>query len=127
MASDVKIRFRKFLPGAGYSSAGAAKQGKTRIVGQISVTSYTSGGEALAPVDVGLTTIDAISLRVSDEVASDGAQFRRVVLYNQTNDLFYLAYVQEDGVVDEYADAATETVEFIAEGDSAHDVELTSD
>jgi hypothetical protein len=125
MATDVKIRFRSFLPGGGFNSAGAAKQGKTRVVGVVSVTSYTAGGEPLAPVDVGLSVIDSITLRPQDEVASDGAQFRRVALYNQTNDLFYLATIQEDGVVDEYALAATETVEFVAEGDSAHDVELT--
>lgn len=125
MASDVKIRFHQYLPGSGRDSSGDPKQGKTRVTGVVSVTSYTAGGEPLTPIDLKLTTIDTISLRPQDQVASDGAQFRREALYNQTNDLFYLITIQEDGVVDEYALAATETVEFVAEGDSAHDVELT--
>lgn len=125
MANDVKIRFRSFLPGGGRDSSGNAKQGKTRVVGEISVTSYTKGGENLAPVDVGLTTIDAINLRVHDQTSHPSAQEQRQALYNQTNDQFYLITVSSAGVPIEYANAATETVEFVAEGDSAHDVELT--
>ena len=125
MASDIKIRFRSFLPGGGFDSAGAAKQGKTRVVGSIGVTSYTVGGEALAPMDVGLSVIDAITLRVGDETGAPTGKHKRDVLYSQNVDKFYLTNTTAVGNVSEYAAAATETIEFVAEGDSAADVELT--
>ena len=129
MASDYTIRFRQFLPGAGFDSAGNAKQGKTRIVGSCSVTAYSRGGEALAPQDVGLTVIDSIHLRIEDEVhdlSGAGAdEGRRTVLYNQTQDQFYLCMITNAGVVTEDTQGATQTVEFDVFGDSAHDVELT--
>ena len=131
MASDIKIRFRSFLPGGGFDSAGAAKQGKTRVVGSIGVTSYTVGGEALAPMDVGLSVIDAITLRIGDETGAPTGKHKRDVLYSVTFpiavvfDKFYLTKTTAVGNVSEYAAAATETIEFVAEGDSAADVELT--
>ena len=63
MANDVKIRFRSFLPGAGFDSAGNPKQGKTRVVGQVAVTSYASG-ESLSAQDVGLSSIDFMELKL---------------------------------------------------------------
>jgi hypothetical protein len=38
--------------------------------------------------------------------------------------VFYLVTINESGISAEYADAATETVEFVVEGDSSHDAEL---
>ena len=125
MANDVRIRFRSFLPGGGFDSAGDPKQGKTRVVGTVTVTSYTKGGEALSPIDVGLSAIDAITLRVGDETGDPSATRKRDVLYSQTVDRFYLMNVTTAGVPVEYANADTETIEFVAEGDSAGDVELT--
>ena len=124
MASDVKIRFRQFLPGVGYDSSGNPKQGKTKVTGIISVTSYAPGNEALTPRDVGLTTIDFIQLRVSDETGHPNAQNERGVTYVKSVQQFYLLDVSSAGVRDERASGSTETVEFLAEGDSAHDVEL---
>jgi hypothetical protein len=124
MVSDYKIRFKSFLPGAGKDSAGNPKQGKTRVVGQIAVTDYDRGGEPLAPQDVALTAIDAIALRVHNQTSGAQGETRREALYNQTDDVFYLVTIHESGISTEYADAATETVEFVVEGDSSHDAEL---
>lgn len=123
MANDVKIRFRSFLPGAGFDSAGNPKQGKTRVVGQVSVTSYESG-EPLSAQDVGLSSIDFMELNVSDATGNASGQNYRQALYVKSVGQFYLNTVSSAGVPDQYAPAATETLEFVAEGDSAHDVEL---
>lgn len=128
MASDVRIRFRSFLPGAGFDSSGNPKQGKTRVVGVVSVTSYGgSSGEPLAAEDVGLNNIDFIQLRVSDENSGDmsSAGFApiRKVTYTKSTGHFYL-YNEIEADIAEVASGSTETVEFVAEGDSAHDVEL---
>jgi hypothetical protein len=125
MASDYTIRFRSFLPGAGYDSAGGAKQGKTRVVGRCNVTSYASGGEALAASDVGLSTIDHIDLKVVEPTGDTGGNNERRAIYSPGAAQFYLVLTSQAGVPDEYADAATELLSFVAEGDSAHDVELT--
>ena len=128
MANDVKIRFRSFLPGGGFNSAGNAVQGKTRVVGLIDVTSYSGEeGEPLSPTDLGLSAIDSITLRVSDGISSGvPAGNIRGVSYVQSTDHFYLyTTASSTGVVSPVATAGTETVEFDASGDSAHDVELT--
>jgi len=128
MASTVKVRFRSYLPGSGFDSAGNPKQGKTRVVGRISVTSYNGqGGEPLKPVDVGLSVIDAIRLRVSDEAAGDHVSGKsRGVIYSASTGHFYLFTNQmTTGALTGYTATATETLEFVAEGDSARDVELT--
>lgn len=124
MASDVKIRFRSFLPGVGYDSSGNPKQGKTRVTGLIAVTSYAPGGEALSARDVGLTTVDAMVLRVADQTGNASAQNLREAVYVKSQNQFYLIDIASSGIPDEYAAARTESVEFVAEGDSAHDVEL---
>ena len=123
MANDVKIRFRSFLPGAGFDSSGNPKQGKTRVVGEIDVTSYTPGGENLAPVDVGLSNIDWVELNVRDETGNASAQSIRSAVVVQSVNQFYLVVIEPAGP-NEYALAATETLDFVAEGDSAHDIEL---
>lgn len=130
MANDVKVRFQSYLPGAGKDSSGGAKQGKTRVVGEVDVTSYSGqGGEPFNPVDVGLTTIDAISLRVADEnsgnLGGTGEAFIRHVSYTKSTGHFYLFNVDGAGAWNDVASAATETLEFDALGDSAADVELT--
>ncbi len=130
MATDVKIRFRSFLPGGGFDSSGNPKQGKTRVVGELDVTSYSGqGGEPLSAADLGLSTIDAITLRNADEASGNlggtGEAFRRDVIYSKTTGHFYLFTVDGVGDWDDLQAAQTETLEFVAEGDSAHDVELT--
>jgi len=123
MAKSVRETFRQYLPGHGKDTLGNPKQGKTRVVGQVNVTSYTGGGEALTPRELGLTRIDWIDLRVANAVASDQAV--RLAVYSQVDDVFYLFEQSQGGSLDQYASASTETVEYAADGDSAFDVELS--
>jgi hypothetical protein len=123
MAKSVRETFRQYLPGAGKDTLGNPKQGKTRVVGEINVTSYTSGGEALTPRELGLTRIDWMNLRVRNEPSGD--QTRRQAAYSQVDDVFYLYELSKTGAPDQYSSAATELLEYSAEGDSAYDVELS--
>jgi hypothetical protein len=126
MANDVKIRFRDYLPGAGVDSAGAAKQGKTRVVGRIDVTSYRGGGgELLPPIELGLSALDSLHLRVINQVTgADGTTIQEAV-YADDSETFYLVDVDDAGARTHVAAAEAVVVEFDAFGDSAHDVELT--
>ena len=124
MSKTVATRFRSSLPGAGFDSAGAAKQGKRRVVGTISVTSYGSGGESLTAADVGLSTIDFISIKHADEAASANGANPRLVLYNlSTADFYIVQDVSSTGF--DPATGTTHALRFEAVGDSADDVELT--
>lgn len=130
MAKNVKVRFKSFLPGAGFDSAGAATQGKTRVVGTVTVTSYGGdGGESLSAIDIGLTTIDSIHLRVREEIGGNDSAPQRTVVYATASGHFYLHTLDGagDGTLEgaTVATAATETLEFDALGDSASNVELT--
>jgi len=132
MAKSVSFRYRSFLPGAGFDSSGSPKQGKTRVVGVITVSSYSGGdGEPLSANDLGLSAIDAINIRVSDgntgamsAAAAGGIAPIRQVTYTKSTGHFYLFNIDADGLLTPIASAATETVEFDAFGDSAMDVEL---
>ena len=132
MAKSISVRHKSFLPGAGRDASGAPKQGKTRVVGVITVSSYAGGsGEILKARDVGLSNIDFIQLRVSDEntgelsaAAAGGRAPIRQVSYTKSTGHFYLYALDADGVLLVVNTAATETVEFVAEGDSVQDVEL---
>lgn len=127
MAIDITTRFKSFLPGAGFDSAGGPKQGKTRVVGIIDVTSYDGEeGEPLSAVDVGLTTIDSLTIRVRDQIDGSfpGAR-NRDALYSQSTGHFYLLTRVATGVALGVVAGSTETLEFVAEGDGAQDVELT--
>ena len=126
MANDVRIRFRSFLPGAGFDGSGNAQQGKTRVVGTVTVTSYSGEeGEPFNPVDVGLVAIDALTLKVRDQMDGSfpGAK-QRDVLYSTSTGHFYLLTRVATGVALGVVAGSTETLEFDAFGDSAHNVEL---
>lgn len=120
MSTDVKIRFRSFLPGAGHDSSGNARQGKTNVRGVIEVTNYTRGGETLTPADLGLSTIDDLVLTHREPVSSpDPAAGVRRVVYSYSAQQFYII---RDTV--EEAATADPVISFDAFGDSSHDVEL---
>jgi hypothetical protein len=126
MANNVVTLFKSFQPGSGKDSSGAAKQGKVRVVGLVNVTSYQGeNGEPFSAVDVGLTTIDSIQLRVADAIAGDSTGTERQVLYAKSTGHFYLHLIDAAGAKTQVAAAQTETIEFDALGDSATDVELT--
>jgi hypothetical protein len=103
-------------------------------VGTVAVTSYGGAeGEPFSATDVGLSTIDAISLRHGDEVggalsgaAGGGVSPIRSVVYAKTTGHFYLYTVDSDGQTLGTAEGnSVQVLEFVAEGDSANDVELT--
>ena len=124
MAKTVATRFRSSLPGGGFDSAGNAKQGKRKVVGTISVTSYGTGGESLTAADVGLSVIDFISIKHADEAASANGATPRLVLYNHSTADFYI--VTEAGATGfDPSAGTTHALRFEATGDSADDVELT--
>ena len=149
MASNVNVRFRSFLPGAGYDSAGVSKQGKTNVRGHINVTSYARGGESLTATNLGLTVIDDLTLTLLNPVRGPNVTSRmRDVLYADAPAQFYVLELVHDfhqfyiasappdsgyGGTDPYrvagwqeiAAATVLTLSFDAQGDSAQDLELT--
>lgn len=124
MARTVKPTLKQWIPGAGRTATGVPTQGKTRTVGRITVTSYTKGGESLTPADVGLSNIDFITIKDREQTGSPEARSTRGVLYSNVAQQFYLVTTGVAGDVAERAGAAATELEFVAEGDSAHDVEL---
>lgn len=122
MSRTIQTRFKSALPGAGFDSSGAAKQGKRRVVGQISVTSYTAVGESLTPADIGLATIDYISIRHNDQAGAKEGKESRVVLYNNSTSDFYILTNTGATVT---AAGATNTLQFDAIGDALDAPELT--
>lgn len=125
MARVIKTRVKSALPGAGFDSSGNAKQGKRRVTGSIAVTSYTGVGEALTAADLGLSTIDFISLKHEDESAGQNGQGGRFARYQFTTADFYL--VQEAGITGktDIVTGTSHTVYFDAVGDALDGIELT--
>ncbi len=124
MAKTIRVNFRSFLPGAGFTRGGKPKQGKTNIRGRVAVSSYTHGGESLTASDLGLDTIDDLVLTVEDAVVdADPATSFRLAGYNRTGQEFYVT--QGLNVGTELVDGTAVNISFDAFGDSAHDIELT--
>jgi hypothetical protein len=123
MSRTVKPTFKQWFPGSGRSTGGVPVQGKTKTTGRVSVSAYQKG-EPLAATDVGLSTIDHITLRVVEEISGDPTAPRREVGYSPSAGQFYLWTVDRAGSITQYVAGATEEVSFVAEGDSVMDVEL---
>ena len=104
MSRVVKVLHKSFLPGAG----------------------FTTGGEALSPQDVGLTTLDHIDIKHREELmSSDPGGARRQILYSYAAQQFYVIKETTGGEFIEEAATADPVLSFEAFGDSASDVELT--
>ena len=126
MAKSVAVRFRDRHAGGGFDSAGDPKQGKTDVRGIVTVTSYSRGGESLTPIDLGLSAIDHLDLRVVEPVRSaNPVQGRRDVVYSDAAEQFYLLAQTAAGGWNEAAAASAVSLSFSACGDAADDVELT--
>jgi hypothetical protein len=136
----VRLRFKSFLPGAGYDASGAAKQGKTNTRGVITVTDYERGGTTLLPATIGLSTIDDLELKLREPVRSpDPVNNMREVVYSVTAQQFYVYEWRNDhlqfyltGGVPISAQGIREVragtdfdVSWDAFGDAVQDVELT--
>ena len=125
MSNTVSIRYRSFLPGAGFDSNGVAKQGKQEVRGVITVTNYARGGEALAPADVGLNRIDYIDLQLEEPFeGADSDSTGREIGYSRSAQQFYINTVDGAGTKGKLVATSDPVVMFNAFGDSAHDVEL---
>jgi len=124
MARTVKPTFKQWIPGAGRTAGGVPVQGKTRTVGRITLTAAAGGspgeGERLTPADVGLSTIDHISLKVVEE---HGNTVVRTAVYSASAQQFYVFEVLTTSGVFQDASSTSE-LSFVAEGDSVMDVEL---
>lgn len=66
MAIDVTIRSITALATGGKNIGGAASNRKAMVVGDIDITTYTSGGEPVSPNDLGLVSIDGFHVSVVD-------------------------------------------------------------
>ena len=124
MSRTVKPTFKQWIPGAGRTAGGVPVQGKTRVVGRITLAAghpgTPGGGESLKPSDIGLSTIDYISLKVVEEM---GNTVTREAVYSASAQQFYVFEVLTTSGV--YTDASnTSEISFVAEGDSVMDVEL---
>jgi hypothetical protein len=125
MAKTVAVRFRNRHAAGGHDSGGSPVQGKVDIRGVVTVTSYSRGGESLTPIDLGLSTIDHLDLRVVEPVRSaNPAQGTRSVVYSDAAQQFYLLEQNVGGGFDEAAGATAVTLSFSANGDAADHVEL---
>lgn len=126
MAKTVGTRFRNRHAGGGFDSAGTSKQGKTDVRGVIAVSAYSRGGESLTPIDLGLSAIDHLDLRVVEPVRSaNPVQGRRDVIYSDAAQQFYLLAGVAGGGWTEAAAATVCSISFSACGDAADDVGLT--
>lgn len=122
MARTIRELHRSFLPGAGSDTAGNASQRKQEVRGRIVVSSYTKGGEALTPADLGLETVDYLSLEVVDSVKGPNEAPNFATWVEDVNQ-FYVFDRVNDGTtpntqVVEIAGASALTIAFNAFGDS---------
>lgn len=120
MAIDVKKKSRSALPGAGKDSNGVPVQGKTRVVGEIAVTSYSHNGENLTPADLGLDTIDYLDLVVKNAVTGTSpSQGIRKAYYADDSAQFYCTKSRIAGGESELVTGSTLVLKFVAEGDAS--------
>lgn len=105
---------------AGRDVSGASKNNKVVVWGYINVTSYTTGGELVAPKDLGLETIDFITtdIRTVQDTPLEPA-IAALFLSNyirSTNKLIVSIDVSSDTQVSSTQDA---TIGYLAAGDAA--------
>lgn len=131
MAKDITIRFRQWIPGSGYNSAGDPVQGKQRVVGvsnTTTTTGWTAAGEPFTPKDIGLSTIDSITLvpvSANDAATLPDGTNGLTIEYDFTNQLvFYFTQVRATGVETSVVNGEAAVFRFDAIGDSATAPEL---
>lgn len=125
MANTVQVRYRSYLPGAGFDSNGNAKQGKQEVRGVITVTNYIQGGEDLTPADVNLTNIDYIELVLQEPFEGNQSDKTvREIGYSVSAQQFYINTVIQAGDRVELGNTVNPVVMFNAFGDSVEAPEL---
>jgi len=123
---DVSVRFRSALPGAGFSSTGAANANKTMVSGTIDFT-YLTGGLVVGPNDLGLDTIDMLTFGQvqanGDTAPAAGAPFSAT--YTAAAGGSGKILINTNATTQVEAGQTAGTLSFIAFGDSALAPELT--
>lgn len=117
MSNTVQIRYRQPLAG-GFNGNGNPVQGKQNVRGRITVTSAAMG-ESLTPSDLGLTTIDDLTLTVTEAVGGGTGSQPRVAVYSHASQEFYI--LQDQDTVN--TKGKNFVLSFDAFGDSAANVE----
>jgi hypothetical protein len=118
----VKTRFKRYLPGAGFTNTGTVVQGKVEMWGRIDIAAYTPGGEPLTAAQLGLTTLDHISFTSITPDSAAAAPAGAIYDWGAGTVLVYSNLSTDAGAGQLGAAAAALT--FHAVGDSAMNVEL---
>lgn len=126
MAQDVKVLGRSRLPGGGFTTAGAAVQTKETVWAEVSITSYTTGGESLTPVHLGLTNIDFIAFEpVSVNNAATVPVSTALHVYNYERTAETVIIVIDHNSDTEVTSTQAAVYRCVATGDSAAAPDLT--
>jgi hypothetical protein len=118
---DVKIHFKTAIPGGGYTDAGAAKNQKTLVIGELTGT-YVASGYVVKPQDFGLDVIDHISFtcELINAVAGTAAEPKYAFRDVTNGTIFHMDLDNQEATAGQ-ATVAT----FFAVGDGAAAPELT--
>ena len=116
MATSVRIRYREYLR-PGFDPNGNPSQRKQQVGGRLVVTAFNGGGESLTPSDLGLDTIDYISLSVEEGAGSKSGE-TRVATYSFSAQEFYIFQSASTGLTTTGTSARDYNVGFLALGNS---------
>ncbi len=121
MAIDVRTYYRGTLSGqggaaGGRDSAGAARNSKIVVIGEVDITTYTAAGEPCTAADLGLESLDCILLQA---VNVDGALAQGNVIHNINYDYTAQQILLWDGSAGTTEAGTSGVVRFAAFGDAA--------
>lgn len=122
---DVRILQKTTVTKGGFTTAGVAVNDKQMVVGTITFT-YNTNGLVVAPVDLGLSKIDAFfttQVFANNDTAPTAAQ-PWFAVYNAAAGGSGNIIITDDGGT-EATDSQTGSLSFLAFGDSAFSVDLT--
>ncbi len=104
--------------GPGFDGSGNPVQTKQQVSGRLVVTTFNGGGESLTPSDLGLETLDYISLTMEEGAGGKSGQ-PRFANYSFTAQEFYIfQQTSNAGVSTSGTSAKDYNVDFLAVGNS---------
>lgn len=120
----IKILSRTNLPGAGFTTGGVPKQGKTRVVAEVSATHLTATpGVSLTPSLLGLETIDFIQFKGvsagNGGTVVDATNDVKVTYNDATQTAYVTTLVRSTGAETVATNSQTVVFKVDATGDSA--------
>ena len=127
MARTIKRRAKQHLPGGGFDANGSPKQGKAQVWGKITVSNYKHGGESLAPVDLGLRTIEWLDLKFEEAIGGNSGGNQRSAYWSASAQQFYCLEASGSvagGPMREISATSSPVLLFTACGDDQAEVEL---